>query len=630
MFNRLLARLFPAKPATRALDAAGGGRRWSDAPALVNASTVHTQALTIAQRAAHFVTNNPHGTRAVEGLKANLIGAGIKPRPQHPSAAVRKRLTDAFNAWTDAADCDGLTDFYGLQQALVFDLATFGENLFIWASNPATGAPQLRRLHPEQLDRSLTKPLPGGAMILQGVEIDASGARTAYHIRPMMTADPRLSLILQPQRFPASEVIHVFRPSMPGQVRGLSWFAPVLLPAKELDALADALLVRAKVAALHAGFIIDSSGESPYAGDQQGSTLDASLEPGVLLTLPQGKTVEFPNLPDQGGASGLMAYSLRMMAAGAGLTYEQLTGDYSNTNYSSDRAAKLEFQRWAEAIQHQIIVFQFCRKVWDRFVRYQALAGTIPASTYLSNPGAFAGKWHPPAWPWVDPTSEVSAFETLLKNRLASRSEIIAERGYDAEEVDAEIAADDARLKALGLSTPDALPAARELPMTHTLFRADFRPATVNETARTVELIASTGAGVVRQDLAGPFIEVLDMSPGAVDLHRLEGMPLLDSHRQDSLDRVLGVVRSARLDGGALLVTVEISPRAEAYWADIKAGIIRNVSVGYGPMTWRDGTDAAGNRLRTITKWELREVSLVPVPADPSAKIRETEGTKHV
>jgi hypothetical protein len=109
-----------------------------------------------------------------------------------------------------------------------------------------------------------------------------------------------------------------------------------------------------------------------------------------------------------------------------------------------------------------------------------------------------------------------------------------------------------------------------------------FMPSSVNDAERTVELIASTGAGVTRQDFFdGPYEEVLSLENGACDLSQVEGMPLLDSHRQDGLENVLGVVRAARVEGGKLIVKVEISKRHEAIWEDVKAGIIRNVSVGY-------------------------------------------------
>lgn len=152
--------------------------------------------------------------------------------------------------------------------------------------------------------------------------------------------------------------------------------------------------------------------------------------------------------------------------------------------------------------------------------------------------------------------------------------------------------------------------------------RAKFKPVSINDKDRTVELLASTGAGVTRHDLDGSFSEVLEITERAVDLARVEGMPLLDSHRQDGLDRVLGVVRSIRFEAGKMIVTVQISKRHEAIWQDIKEGVITNVSVGYEPVEHRDDANVEGQRVRTITRWALHEVSLVAVGADPTAKVR--------
>lgn len=154
--------------------------------------------------------------------------------------------------------------------------------------------------------------------------------------------------------------------------------------------------------------------------------------------------------------------------------------------------------------------------------------------------------------------------------------------------------------------------------------RAGFKPASVDEETRTVELIASTGAGVRRRDMEGEFLEVLEVSERAVDLSRAEGMPLLDAHRQDGLDRVLGVVRGLRIEGGKLIAKVQISERHEPIWRDIVAGIIGNVSIGYGPVSHRD-SEENGQRVRTLTRWELHEISLVAVGADPTARVRSTD-----
>ena len=60
-------------------------------------------------------------------------------------------------------------------------------------------------------------------------------------------------------------------------------------------------------------------------------------------------------------------------------------------------------------------------------------------------------KWIPQGWQWVDPKKEFDAMLTAIRAGLLSRSEAISSFGYDAEDVDREIAADNARADALGL-----------------------------------------------------------------------------------------------------------------------------------------------------------------------------------
>jgi capsid protein len=58
----------------------------------------------------------------------------------------------------------------------------------------------------------------------------------------------------------------------------------------------------------------------------------------------------------------------------------------------------------------------------------------------------------PPKWDWVDPLKDARAEIEQIDAGLKSRTQALTERGYDAEQVDAEIAADQAREKSLGLS----------------------------------------------------------------------------------------------------------------------------------------------------------------------------------
>jgi lambda family phage portal protein len=72
-----------------------------------------------------------------------------------------------------------------------------------------------------------------------------------------------------------------------------------------------------------------------------------------------------------------MRQQLRSIAIGMGITYEQLTGDLSGVNYSSIRAGLIEFRRRCGMLQHNILVFQFCRPVWDRRLELAILSGEL-------------------------------------------------------------------------------------------------------------------------------------------------------------------------------------------------------------------------------------------------------------
>jgi capsid protein len=84
----------------------------------------------------------------------------------------------------------------------------------------------------------------------------------------------------------------------------------------------------------------------------------------------------------------------------------------------------------------------------------------ISAAQYVATPLVYrAFQAITPRAPWVDPLKDARAEIEQIDAGLKSRTQALAERGYDAEQVDAEIAADKAREKSLGLTfgTPPPL-----------------------------------------------------------------------------------------------------------------------------------------------------------------------------
>ena len=151
----------------------------------------------------------------------------------------------------------------------------------------------------------------------------------------------------------------------------------------------------------------------------------------------------------------------------------------------------------------------------------------------------------------------------------------------------------------------------------------DLNRASVNEDARTVEVVFSTETDQVQRWFG---TEILDHSPKSVRMKRLNNSaPLLLDH--DSREQV-GVIETAALSGkeGRATVRFSKSARAEEIFQDVKDGIRSKVSVGYRvhELTLEKSDKKRGDTYR-VTDWEPFEISLVSVPADDGAGVRNAE-----
>lgn len=445
------------RPATRGMDAAAGGRRW--------AGFGETRSTLAAQLAGRVITvarsrqaehSAPLYRSAVNAWESSVIGSGIRVSPQHPDPAIREALATSFETWTDEADADGRTDFYGLQ-ALIMRLVVRDGECFAMLETTPDGRLRLRVHDTDMVDSSHTVDLGGGRVVIQGIEIDAGGRVVAYHFR---RTNPGLPLVsdLSTVRVPAADVLHVFRRETAGQIRGIPWGAAVLLRIAENDAAMDAHLVRLKIAGLLAGFITNPTGSAdPMNGTAVGSgVVDLTLEPGEMKVAPPGYDITFSPPPRIGSEAIEFLRITRMeIAAGFGLPVHLFDGDLTEANYSSLREGKVEHRRRAEALQHGMIAFQLLRPVWRRWVTLEALSGRLARTDFARNPAPwFAATFTPPRSEWVDPAKDVAAEIEAINAKLMSRRQAVAARGYDVEALDREIAADRAREESLGLADP--------------------------------------------------------------------------------------------------------------------------------------------------------------------------------
>lgn len=432
----------------RHYDAASVGRRtqgWrkssGDANAVIGAANKP-----IREAARDLVRNNPYAESALGTIADHAVGGGIlaKPRQADP------RVEAAWHDWaeTTACDADGRHDLYGLQKLIMRTVVESGEVLVRRRlRRPTDGVflnTQIQVIDPDFLDTAKDQDLAGGARIIQGVEFDPIGRRTAYWLFPEHPGSLRGGFPSS-QRVPAESVLHVFRPMRPGQVRGISWFAPVLLRARDFDEFEDATLIKQKIAACLAVLTSDPDGTAPALGvaDTTQTPEWDSIQPGAVMNLQPGRDVHVVNPPATNDYDAYAKTQLRAIATGLGVTYEDLTGDYTDMPFSAARMSRIRHWARVEDWRWRILIPQFCDPVWTWVMEAAAVQGVIGTPQ--------GARWTCEPAPMIDPVNEGLAYQRLVRNGLKSLSESLREQGYDPEAVLEEMARDNATLDRLKL-----------------------------------------------------------------------------------------------------------------------------------------------------------------------------------
>lgn len=420
---------FLAPELKRGFDAAS----WRRFPREARSGRTVTETLAAAsrvrERARYYVGNDAHAAAGVAALATYSVGAGPMPAHDDPE------LVAAFLEWWDVCDADGRADFGGLVSLAVRAMVTDGESFVMLVQRPE--GLRLRLLPAEQIDESMTRDLGGGAYIAAGIEFNAQGERVAYWIKPSLP-NQQFESWGPPVRVDAADVLHLGRPSAIGEVRHVSWLAPIMVKLADLGLLSDALLKGFQVAAMHAGFLEDQNGVGglPFDGEQDGTALeDVSLEPGVIRRLPPGYKITFSNPQAAQQSIEFLNACIEEIAAGLGVPPHCISKNYARANYSSLRAALLDFKAALEALQFNVIVPQLLAPIWKRWALTESLVNGADVNATLP-------EWRFPVMPSADAVKDAQAVKLMLDAKLMSRREAIAARGETIERVDSDIASD--------------------------------------------------------------------------------------------------------------------------------------------------------------------------------------------
>lgn len=402
---------------------------------------------TLRNRSRGMVRNNAWSHRALEAIVGNVIGEGIRPAPTGTKNQIKK-AKQLWKTWAESTACDwnGKSTFYGLQALIMKEIAEAGDCVVMRRRvipTPENPIPiKLQVLEGDQLDHFKDfGSYNNNSYCRLGVQFTQAGILEGYWIHPTHPTDSTgFYNQLSSEFVPKEDCLHIFEVLRSGQLRGIPTGVSAFIKLGDFSDYEDAQLLRQKIASCFVAFV---SGEE----DSQNTDPLERLEPGIIEHLKAGETVTFGNPPAAEGYSEYSKKILQGIAAAYGITYEMLTMDYSNVNFSSGRMAKIDISRSFRNLQYNMIVPQLCVPVWDWFMSAAMMAGLTSSKILCS-----ASDWTAPRVQQLDPTKETAARVLQIQAGLTTLSEILREDGRDPDDVFEEYAADKAKLEALGIN----------------------------------------------------------------------------------------------------------------------------------------------------------------------------------
>lgn len=413
---------------------------------------IKTSLRKLRDRSRQMVRDNPYARQAKRTTQINVIGSGIRLQSQVMTLRGNKRdekinalIEGKWERWCRADYCDvaGRNSFHSFEWLASGALPESGEAIFRIHKRAFGGSKiplALEIIESDLLDDEYNGPVSRkGNQWRMGVEIDSYGRPVQYAFLTRHPGDYWFQSTPDRENvkhvfLPANEVIHLFLPDRPSQHRGVPWFAPVIADAHQLAGYEEAAVIRARSTASLMGFVTSPEGELEGDTVEEGQRI-TEFEPGVFKYLDPGQNVVVPDLrsPDAQYESFVRAKT-RRFASGFGCSYETLSRDFSETNYSSSRLSLLEDRDHWKVVQNYLIE-HFHMRVYREWLDVAVLSGELALPDYELRPERYdSPKWLGRGWSWVDPMKEAQAYALMEDRGYMTKSQICAQIGTDLDE----------------------------------------------------------------------------------------------------------------------------------------------------------------------------------------------------
>lgn len=412
--------------------------------------------LTVARnRSRQLVRDAAYAKRAKVIIQNNIVGSGIGMQAQvmNSRGTLNDRINDdietVWDAWTQKTSCHTgqalhFADIERVAMGQIFEAGEVFIRLYQQPFGESVVPFALEVIEAERIADDLQPgPQNNQNRVRLGVEVDRYGAAVAYFIRTQHPGELRLTATqtVKIERVPAEQILHLRFIDRWPQTRAMPWMHAAARKLNDMDGLTEAEITAARAAACYMGFIELPDATTQYGEPQADGSTQSELEPAMIERLNPGEKFTFaaPNRPNT-QLDPFMRMMLREVAAGTGSSYESLSRDYSQSNYSSSRLALIDDRDLWRTLQ-QWFIRDFRDEVHRRWLQQAVLARAISSinlAEYAATPAKFeAVRFKPRGWSWIDPTKEVEAYKSAILAGFTTVSDVIAltGSGRDLEDV---------------------------------------------------------------------------------------------------------------------------------------------------------------------------------------------------
>ena len=431
---------------------ARGGENWTPVDGRAEDINVMSRD-TIRHRARDLERNADYVEAAILAMERNVVGSGIRLDCKLEDTELEQKIENLWERWCHAENCDvtGRLCFCEILKMAVRRMMVDGGLLLVATYTGNKNFPlQLQIKEVDELNSGIL--FHGKNQVVGGVEINASNRPVAYHFTVYDVNGETGKTV----RIPADRVIYLNRIKRTSQVREVSSFANVLSRLRDLNQFLNAVSVKERMLACLAVFVKKVNAAMGLGRnqkvDKETGAKKRKLSPGMIMELDAGDEIQVVNPSGQASnAKDMVSILLRAVSSAMGLSYEAISRDMSQSNYSSARQNLIEDRETYKEWQHYLSE-HLCRKVYHWWLDSCVMAGGLSIPDYFSAPEKYTEcQWIAKGMSWIDPAKEANANRIAMATYQTTLEEVAAEQGKDWREILAQRAKEEKLMKELGL-----------------------------------------------------------------------------------------------------------------------------------------------------------------------------------